>query len=115
VNEWDENDIKMAGADQGFHNYLYYSGKLTNSATISKLVVWEQGKGIINNLGALRTKAFVEWGIYDEENIVIYNWDGSVSPVVHQYDRDGHLHNEFVRIRFQKWVKEFQNKNGEQF
>lgn len=24
VNEWDETDIKMTGADQGFHNYLYY-------------------------------------------------------------------------------------------
>jgi hypothetical protein len=24
VNEWDETDIGMTGADQGFHNYLYY-------------------------------------------------------------------------------------------
>jgi hypothetical protein len=24
VNEWDETDIEMTGADQGFHNYLYY-------------------------------------------------------------------------------------------
>lgn len=110
VNEWDENDIKMTGADQGFHNYLYYSGKLTNSATISKLVVWEQGKGIINNMGALRTKKFVEWGIYDEDQAVVYNWDGTVSPVVHQYDRDNHLHNEFVRNRFKKWTSEFEKK-----
>jgi hypothetical protein len=110
VREWDENDIKMTGADQGFHNYLYYSGKLTNSATISKLVVWEQGKGIINNLGALRTKKFVEWGIYDEDSVVVYNWDGTVSPVVHQYDRDAHLHNEFVRNRFRKWTSEFEKK-----
>lgn len=110
VNEWDENDIKMTGADQGFHNYLYYSGKLTNSETISKLVVWEQGKGIINNLGALRTKKFKEWGIYDEANVVVYNWDGTVSPVVHQYDRDAHLHNEFVRNRFRAWTNEFEKQ-----
>lgn len=107
-NEWDETDIMMTGADQGFHNYLYYSGKLKNSATISKLVVWEQGKGIINNLGALRTKKFVDWGIYDEANVVVYNWDGTVSPVVHQYDRDAHLHNEFVRNRFRNWTSTFE-------
>jgi len=107
VREWDETDIKMTGADQGFHNYLYYSGKLANSATISKLVVWEQGKGIINNLGALRTKKFSEWGFYNEENYQVYNWDGTLSPVVHQYDRDAHLHNRFVRQLFNEWKKEF--------
>lgn len=108
VNEWDENDIKMTGADQGFHNYLYYSGKLMNSPSISKLVVWEQGKGIINNMGALRTQKFSEWGIYDEATAQVYNWDGTLSPVVHQYDRDNHLHNEIVRSRFRKWIKQFE-------
>ena len=108
VNEWDETDIKMTGADQGFHNYLYYSGKLANSETISRLVVWEQGKGIINNLGALRTKAFSEWGFYNEENSKVYNWDGELSPVVHQYDRDNHLHNYIVRGLFHKWEREYE-------
>jgi hypothetical protein len=110
VNEWDETDIKMTGADQGFHNYLYYSGKLANSASISKLVVWEQGKGIINNLGALRTKKFSEWGFYNEKTYEVFNWDGTLSPVVHQYDRDAHLHNRFVRQRFSAWKTEFETK-----
>lgn len=111
VNEWDETDIKMTGADQGFHNYLYYSGKLTHSATISKLVVWEQGKGIINNLGALRTKKFSEWGFYNEATYDVFNWDGTLSPVVHQYDRDAHLHNRYVRQRFKAWKTEFEKKH----
>jgi hypothetical protein len=112
INEWDETDIKMTGADQGFHNYLYYSGKLANSKAISKLVVWEQGKGIINNLGALRTKEFSEWGFYDTETHSVYNWDGTLSPVAHQWDRDKHLHSYFQKVKFGKWTREFESKTG---
>jgi hypothetical protein len=111
VNEWDETDIKMTGADQGFHNYLYYSGKLANSDTISKLVVWEQGKGIINNLGALRTKTFAEWGFYNEKTYEVHNWDGTLSPVVHQWDRDKHLHAHYVRDLFKKWADQFKKEH----
>mmetsp|Transcript_6845 Transcript_6845/g.19833 ORF Transcript_6845/g.19833 Transcript_6845/m.19833 type:complete len:436 (-) Transcript_6845:344-1651(-) len=103
INEWDETDIKMTGSDQGFHNYLYYSGKLANSQNISKLVVWEQGKGIINNLGALRTKQFWEWGLYNNKTKEIYNWDGTLSPVAHQWDRDKDLHKYYSRVRFKQW------------
>jgi hypothetical protein len=53
--------------------------------------VWEQGKGIINNLGALRTKPFEEWGFYNKDTWEVHNWDGTLSPVVHQFDRDKHL------------------------
>jgi len=110
VNEWDETDIHMTGADQGFHNYLYYSGKLANSPSISRLVVWEQGKGKINNLGALRTKPFSDWGFYNPATSEVYNWDGNLSPVVHQYDRDAHLHNRYVRQHFNRWKEEFKEK-----
>lgn len=119
VNEWDETDIKMTGADQGFHNYLYYSGKLANSQNITKLVVWEQGKGIINNLGALRTKEFWEWGFYNNQTKQVYNWDGTLSPVAHQWDRDKDLHTYYQRTRFRDWKKSFEeelkakNKNGD--
>jgi hypothetical protein len=40
VNEHDECDIKMTGSDQGFHNYLYYSNKLSGASTIREIVVW---------------------------------------------------------------------------
>ena len=112
VNEWDETDIKMTGADQGFHNYLYYTGKLANANTISRLVVWEQGKGIINNLGALRTKPFWEWGFYDNSTAQVYNWDGTLSPVAHQWDRDKHLHGHYVRHLFPKWTNEFKDRQA---
>jgi hypothetical protein len=109
VNEHDECDVKMTGSDQGFHNYLYYSSKLTNSDTIRRITVWEQGKGIINNLGALRTQTLEEWGIYDPVQHGVYQWDGaSLSPVVHQWDRDkalhGYLYGQLHREWTQQWI-----------
>lgn len=105
VNEWDETDIGMTGADQGFHNYLYYSRKLQNSDTVREIIVWEQGKGIINNLGALRTKTLKEWGIYDEDKHLIYNWDRkTLSPVAHQFDRDEAAHSWMVKKKHKEWT-----------
>jgi hypothetical protein len=113
VNEHDECDIKMTGSDQGFHNYLYYSNKLSGASTIREIVVWEQGRGIVNNLGALRTKPFVEWGFYDETNHIVYQWDGETpSPVVHQFDRDGSLHKYMTGQRHREWQTQWNNQNN---
>lgn len=109
VNEHDECDIRMTGSDQGFHNYLYYSGKLLGATdTIRQIVVWEQGKGAINNLGALRTKPLKEWGIYNSTSHDVYQWDGSLSPVAHQFDRDSELHSWMMRQRHKEWKEEWQ-------
>jgi hypothetical protein len=108
VNEHDECAVKMAGSDQGFHNYLYYSGKLRHAATISRIVVWEQGRGIINNLGALRIKTFAEWGIYHEKTHTVYQWDGETkSAVAHQWDRDKHLHSYMLGTLHKDWEREW--------
>ena len=92
VAESDESKTVIFGADQGFHNYLYYSNKMANSFAISKILVQDQGLGIVNNMGALRDKELSEWGNgkmveKTDTAITIHNWDGTISPVVHQYDR----------------------------
>jgi hypothetical protein len=100
VAESDETETVLTGADQGFHNYLYYSNKLSNAVDIREIIVQDQGFGIINNMGALRTKELNEWGngkiletIKESGNsgkVVAHNvrnWDGTISPVVHQFDR----------------------------
>jgi hypothetical protein len=105
VNEHDECRFRMAGSDQGFHNYLYYSGKLENAAeTIRKIVVWEQGKGIVNNLGALRTRRLSEWGAYNRTTRQVLQWDGTISPVVHQFDRDRDVFR-MMKDRHRHWTK----------
>ena len=96
VAEGDETGTSRMGSDQGFHNRLYYSGKLENCDKIGAIVVYEQGRGIVNNLGAMRTKELNEWGTGGtlkverssiDSRMTIHNWDGTPSPVVHQYDR----------------------------
>ena len=110
INEKDETEVRMTGSDQGFHNYLYYSHKLANVDAILGLTVWVQGYGRVNNLGALRTKPFAEWGIYNTTTHHVYNWDGSLSPVVHQWDRDNALHGYLYRTRFQELEKDWNRK-----
>ncbi len=94
VAQFDTTLCKTKGCDQGFHNYLYYSGKLGKAGSkgsiegISEVIVHDQGKGIINNLAALRMKPLSEWGLYDAKRELVLNWDGSTSAVAHQYDRD---------------------------
>jgi hypothetical protein len=92
VGESDETGVKLMGADQGFHNYLHYSNKLANAKTIRSILVQDQGSAIINNLGALRTKELEEWGngkLVETrgKSVRVLNWNGELSPVVHQFDR----------------------------
>jgi hypothetical protein len=100
------------GADQGFHNYLYYSGKLSNAKGIRSITVQDQGSSIINNLGAMRIKELDQWGngkLVDRQKdgvVRVLNWDGQVSPVVHQFDR----HKELSVYWYKKQGSMFVNK-----
>jgi hypothetical protein len=81
-----------------------------NAVNISTLTVWEQGKGIVNNLGALRTKPLSEWGIYNTTTHQVFNWDKTtLSPVVHQWDRDQHLFRYTQNQRMKQMVQEWKN------
>ena len=106
VKQFDDTKCKMKGCDQGFHNYMYYSGGLKNVQGVRDVIVFGQGKGIINNLGVLRSKPLKEWGLLDE-GMKVLNWDKSISPVAHQFDRDGDLNNHLKGIRsgFEKEFK----------
>ena len=75
---------------KGFHNYLFYSGKLSEINGAEKTRVWKQGTGAVNNLATLRGVSLRERSILDQQDRVL-NWDGTVSRVVHQYDRDDEL------------------------
>ena len=93
--------------------YLYYSRKLSHANEIRRIVVWEQGRGIINNLGALRIKRLKDWGIYSDETHQVYNWDGTPSPVCHQWDRDHDLHGYVFGKRHRAWKKEWEEHKNE--
>lgn len=91
VQQFDLTKCKKKGCDQGFHNYLHYYNKLVDTSGIDRVVVYDQGKGAVNNLGAMKEKPLKEWGVLDIDRNLILNWDKSVSPVVHQVDRDNDL------------------------
>ena len=128
VAESDYTGTVLAGADQGFHNFLHYSHKFKYTETIHGVVVFDQGAGIVNNLGALRTKSLEEWGngklvvtgveenktnLKKKTKYTVLNWDGSVSPVVHQYDRHKKLSDYFYKVKggeyMDKWQKRQKN------
>ena len=88
------------GVDQGFHNYLLYSGQLSQ---LLKVKVFQQGEGPVNTLGAFFSSRFRHpygmtmgkeevrqygWFRGDEKgNYTVHNWSGDLSPGVHQLDR----------------------------
>ncbi len=108
--QFDTTKCKRKGCDQGFHNYILYQ-KLMNGNVegIEKVVAVSQGHGVINNLGILRSKLLSEQGLYDKEKQLVLNLDGSVSPVVHQYDRDAEL-SDVMRSRLRKMLQEWKDK-----
>jgi hypothetical protein len=122
VAESDHTGTVLAGADQGFHNFLHYSHKLKNADTIDTIVVFDQGQGIVNNMGALRTKPLSEWGngklvrIDTDPNernprkknqYTVLNWDGTISPVVHQFDRHRELSDYFFKVLGSQYMDEW--------
>lgn len=125
VAESDSTGTVLAGADQGFHNFLHYSHKFKQTATIHSIVIFDQGQGIVNNMGALRTKPLEEWGnrkilrtvVNPEEtnprkatSYTVLNWDGSVSPVVHQFDRHRQLSDYFFKIKGGEFMDQWQQR-----
>ena len=108
VAQYDTTLCNMKGCDQGFHNYLYYSKGLQDA--VDKIVVFEQGVGIVNNLGALREKSLKERGILDENGMVL-NWDKTISHVAHQVDRDQDL-NKIVKNGKSVFKKEWNQEKA---
>lgn len=107
VVQFDETHCKQKGCDQGFHNYLHYSHGLEGVKGIRSVKLWEQGRGIINNLGLLRDKPLRERGVLKEGTNEVLNWDGSISPVAHQYDRDKELQGIVTRYK-RDWLAKWE-------
>lgn len=91
VEQFDETQCFWKGCDQAFHNYLHYNHILEGAEGIGQIKLFDQGKGIINNLGAMRSKPLAQWGLLDAKTKAVLNWDKTLSPVAHQWDRDDEL------------------------
>ncbi len=67
--------------DQGHLNYIYLSHKLDHSVVHMQ----EQGHGIFNTVGYITPRSDIVKHL--DEDGLIKNYNGVISPVVHQYDR----------------------------
>ena len=87
---------------------------------LTSIVVWFVFAGIVNNMGALRTQPLEEWGNgritkqtqgpNDRTEYQVLNWDGTLVPVVHQFDRHKELSEYFFKYRTDKLVKEWKQR-----
>lgn len=93
--------LKGIESDQGYQNYLYYSGKFNTRD--GNATVFAQGTGVVNTIGALngfrvpkemKGPLDTHWKIRDKEGFVL-NYDGTRSACVHQWDR---WYDELVRF-----------------
>ena len=96
---------------------MYYSHKLSNADRIHDIVVFDQGTGIVNNMGAMRTAPLEEWGNgrmvqESDETTQVLNWDGTASPVVHQFDRHNSLSIYFFKKRGQNYMRQWRDKSN---
>ena len=85
-------ECNFHGMDQGFHNWLLYSGALDKYMDVR---IFAQGEGPVNTVGGFfgknkrLTYSLQELRILQGEppHMSIHNWNGDRSPVVHQLDR----------------------------
>ena len=78
--------------DQAFHNVIIHTKQLSRFMSIKQ---FPQGEGPINTIGGFKQdKALVKMNLTDWQilqgskyNKTIHNWNGDISPVVHQYDK----------------------------
>ena len=105
-------------SDQGYHNFLILSGR--HEANGLRVVSNKRGEGVVHTIGALNGGDVpmselgpldTKWKIRDPVKGFITNEDGTMSPVVHQWDRwasemSRWLDSAFVRDNFRPGERE---------
>lgn len=92
---WNNDKCYSKGMDQGIHNWLFRSGELKRTLGNAPSVFY-QGEGPVNTIGAFqghRSKLKLDLEaiglikLTENSTYTVHNWNGDLSPVVHQYDR----------------------------
>ena len=124
VAQFDKSKCKQVGCDQGFHNFLYYDPAATFSGELLKnqcrMHVHKQGEGAVNNLAAMRNSPLKNQGVlvdgngkFDDGVAVVNNDHTTISPVMHQFDRDKELKN-VIRNRTKLFAKKWMQSRNKQ-
>jgi hypothetical protein len=113
VHQFDVTNCTVYGCDQGHHNFLISANQLVGGPNITSVRIYEQGHGTVNTLGLLMTEDanLTSLGILKEDGLV-YNTDGTVSPIIHQFDRDPDLV-KIMELRKNKLLQEWNERRKE--
>lgn len=86
---------KLNGIDQGLHNWLFRTEQIN-----VEFEIFHQGASPCNVVGYYTLFPDGVASVLNEDGLVV-NSDGSVSPIIHQYDRFKELHNvkEMFRLK----------------
>lgn len=109
VHQFDVTNCTVYGCDQGHHNYLVRQNKLLGAgAAISDVEIYKQGDGIVNTLGLLVSNVgnLTDLRLLNDQLEVLNNDRTTVSPIVHQFDRDTQFRN-IIEDRKRKLLNEW--------
>jgi hypothetical protein len=111
IQSFDETECMKIGCDQGHHNYLLHTGRMQGNATktipgngtsystvslnetnrVQRIDFYAQGEGPVNTLSLFcndrKPATLRSLGLVDNSTDEVFNFDGGVSPVLHQFDR----------------------------
>jgi hypothetical protein len=89
IRQYDVTNCTIYGCDQGHHNFLFLTNQLLGGPNITSIVIHPQGTSTVNTLGLLISEKsnLTSLGVLRSDGF-IYNTNGEVSPIIHQYDRD---------------------------
>ncbi len=112
------SELDPIQSDQGYHNYLLLSGALERADESTgrralRVRSEPMGHGLVNTIGTLHVnrlqgkladedkfKQLAQWGLRDEAQGFVTNFDGMRSAIVHQWDRQFKELEGFVRRAF---------------
>lgn len=106
--------LKGIESDQGYQNYLFYTGRFNTEH--GNATLFQQGYGMVNTIGAMNGYRVPKekkgpldtfWKIKDKEGFIL-NYDGTRSATVHQWDR---WHDEVAPFLDKELVKKHRLRN----
>lgn len=112
VHQWDVTNCTKYGCDQGHHNYLIGENQLVaDGGGIAKVEVYKQGEGAVNTLGLLVSNVgnLTTLGLLNDKLEVTNNDRTTVSPIIHQFDRDDRFRDIMIE-RKQQLLDEWNTK-----
>ena len=101
------------GSDQVYANIAIYNHTVLEGTNV-KVVLNHQGVGAVNTIGAFQGEK--DLVLFSNNNTaktdqldIVYNWDGHVSPILHQIEKGLHTYPNFAKYK-NKHISDFREK-----